>query len=388
MHIAINAQLISGDATYRGAGVHNYSRHLLQALGDLFRRGMTDYRFTAFVHTPALDAPGVTLQVGPALLERPPARIAWEQTLLPWAAGMVGADVIHGLVNVLPLTTNTPGVVTVHDLSFVRLPEMFPPLKRLYLTALCRASVARAAHVIAVSNQTAHDLARFFQVPAARLHVIPNGVDARFHPAPDRAAALRRDQGLPERYWLYLGTLEPRKNLTLLLEAFAQWRRRAQDGAEVHLVLAGARGWGYDAIFARAVELGLSDRVHFPGFIAADALPDWYRAAEAFVYPSRYEGFGLPVLEAMACGTPVLCSAAPGVREVAGTAAILLPPDDAAAWAAGMALVAGQPALRAALQRAGVARAREFGWEAAAIQTLEVYAQAGGAPASGLHRGR
>jgi glycosyltransferase involved in cell wall biosynthesis len=215
-------------------------------------------------------------------------------------------------------------------------------------------------------------------VPPERLAMIPNGVDGRFHPAlPQQAAAFRQAKGLPTRYWLYVGTLEPRKNLLLLLEAFAQWRRQAgPDGQEVALVLAGGQGWYYRAIFARVRELGLHGVVHFPGFVSDTELPDWYRAAEAFLYPSRFEGFGLPVLEAMACGLPVVCSAAPGVREVAGRAALLLPADDASAWVAGMAMVAGQPALRAALRSAGLARARQFTWTETAAQTIDVYARA------------
>ncbi len=376
MHVALNAQLLSRESTYRGAGVSNYSRHLIAALGELAQSGATGHRFSAFVHTHDFAAPGVTLKVGPALLERPAARIVWEQTALPVAAAR--ADVVHGLVNVLPLATFTPGVVTVHDLSFLRLPDHFPLLKRAYLAALCRWSVARAAQVIAVGPQTADDLSRFFGVDGARLHVIPNGVDVRFAPAePDQVAAFRQAKDLPARYWLYLGTLEPRKNLPLLLQAFAR-RRQALPGDPLHLVLAGGRGWDDGAIFARVAELGLQEVVHFPGFVPDAELPNWYRAAEAFVYPSRFEGFGLPVLEAMACGTPVVCSDAPGVREVAGRAALQVPPDDVEAWAAALTLVADQPGLRDHLRQAGLARARAFSWRATAEQTLKVYEQAVG----------
>ncbi|HXF60215.1 MAG TPA: glycosyltransferase family 1 protein [Caldilineaceae bacterium] len=378
MHIAINAQLISSEPSYRQAGVHTYSRQLVTALGELAQAGATPHRFTVFVHTPDLRAPGVELRVTSPVLERPPVRILWEQAVLPGALRAAGADLVHGLVNVLPLAAPIPGVVTVHDLSFLRLPGHFPPLKRLYLSALCRASVLRAAHIIAVSRQTASDLVHFWRVSPARVSMIPNGVDSRFRPASaQEAAAFRAAKGLPERYWLYLGTLEPRKNLTLLLEAFARWRRQAPPADQgVQLVLAGAQGWYYQAIYARAHDLGLHEAVRFPGYVADEELPDWYRAAEAFLYPSRFEGFGLPVLEAMACGAPVLCSNAAGVREVAGEAALLLPPDDAGAWVAGFTLIAGQPALRAALRAAGLARARRFSWSATAAQTLDVYAQA------------
>jgi glycosyltransferase involved in cell wall biosynthesis len=389
MRIAINAQLLSADASYRSAGVSTHSRHLLAALGALAQTSPT-HHLTAFVHTPGFAAPGVELRAGPAWLERPALRIAWEQTALPWRVRALNADVVHGLVNVLPLATSTPGVVTVHDLSFLHLPDHFPPLKRFYLTALCRASVARATQVIAVGQQTLDDLAGLWHVPAQRLNLIPNGVHSRFTPAATaQIAAFRQAKGLSARYWLYVGTLEPRKNLTLLLEAFARWRRQAAPADQaVQLVLAGGQGWYYQAIYARAQDLGLQEAVHFPGFVPDAELPDWYRGAEAFLYPSHFEGFGMPVLEAMACGAPVLCSDAPGVREVAGRAALLLSPDDADAWVAGLALMAGQPGLRAALREAGLERARQFTWGSAAAQTLDVYARAarGPRPAGSTHR--
>jgi glycosyltransferase involved in cell wall biosynthesis len=378
VHVAINAHLLSSAASYRSAGVSNYSRHLLSALGQLVIDGATPHRFTAFLHAGDFTPPGVELRRGSSHLERPLVRIAWEQGILPVELKRIQADVVHGLVNVLPLATRRPGVVTVHDLSFLRLPELFPPYKRAYLTALCRASVARARQIVAVSRQTAADLSLAWGVDEGRVLVAPNGVDARFSPGtPVQAAAFRQAHALPERYWLYLGTLEPRKNLSLLLSAFARWRQQASPVDQgVHLVLAGGKGWYYETIFAQVESLGLAEVVHFPGFIPDELLPAWYRAAELFLYPSRYEGFGLPVVEAMACGTPVICSGAPGVREVAGDAAILVSPDDVDAWVAALAMAATQPALRAKLGRAGLARARQFTWETAAAVTIEAYARA------------
>lgn len=375
MQIALNAQLISGASSYRDAGVSKYSRHLLAALGELAQSGATDHRFTAFVHDPAVAAPGVTLRLGPALLERPAARIVWEQTVLP--SLLAGVDVVHGLVNVLPLATTTPGVVTVHDLSFLRLPDHFPILKRLYLTALCRWSVRRAAQVIAVGPQTAADLGHFWGVDAARLHTIPNGVDRRFRPvdaAYDAAygAAFRQAKKLPTRFWLYVGTLEPRKNLPLLLEAYARVRQ-AVGGDPIHLVLAGGRGWNDEAIFARVAELGLREWVHFPGFVPDGELPDWYRAAEAFVYPSRFEGFGLPVLEAMLRGTPVVCSNAGALPEIAGDAALLHDPLDTAELARQILRLWRDDALHEDYAQRGMQRAQRFSWDIAACETWQVY---------------
>jgi glycosyltransferase involved in cell wall biosynthesis len=171
--------------------------------------------------------------------------------------------------------------------------------------------------------------------------------------------------------------LEPRKNLTLLLEAFARWRQAAPFAEpQPHLVLAGGKGWYYETIFAQVEALGLTQCVHFPGFVPDDELPQWYGGAELFLYPSRYEGFGLPVVEAMACGTPVICSNAPGVREVAGDAALQLPPDEVEAWVDAMTLAATQPAWLAALRAAGLERAKAFTWERAATVTVEAYERA------------
>jgi glycosyltransferase involved in cell wall biosynthesis len=379
MHIAINAQLFSTGASYRAAGVSSYSWGLLRSLGGL-AQSEPDLQVTAFVHTPNMAAPGVRLELTALPLDKPALRVVWEQLALPQAVARIEANLLHGLVNVLPLASRIPGVVTVHDLSFLRMPEKFPAHKRWYLTLLCRASVAKAAHVIAVSGQTADDLMRFFQTPARKITVIPNGVDPRFRPGDaEQSRQFRAAKGLPERFLLYLGTLEPRKNLPQLLDAYANWQGRAVGGTQVvKLVIAGAKGWFYEEIFRRAEVLGITHHVHFPGFVADEELPDWYRAAEGFVYPSLLEGFGLPVLEAMACGTPVLCSATPSLLEVAGNATLTAPPLDVEAWAAGLALLTGQPALRAELQRRGVARAAHYGWPKTAAATVEVYKMVAG----------
>lgn len=377
MHIALDAQLVSDQESYRGAGVNNYSRRLVAALGELKQEGVTSWEFSAFVHAKRFQAPGVSL-VGTGLpLQRPAARIAWEQLVLPVLLARRGAGLVHGLVNVLPLASRLPGVVTVHDLSFVRAPELLPPLKRAYQTYFARASVARAHRVIAVSRQTAADLSECFGIPAARVSVVYNGVAPEFRPGPaEESTHFRARKGLPERYLLYLGTLEPRKNLELLVGAFARWRRQApaQDRA-VKLVLAGGKGWYYAEVFRRVQELGLSDVVAFPGFIPGVELPDWYRGAEGFVYPSLLEGFGLPLVEAMACGVPVVCSQAPSLLEVVGTAALSVAAHDEEALAHALELLTGQPALRAALAAQGLVRAQRFSWRRCAQETLAVYEQ-------------
>lgn len=373
MQIALDAQLIHTGASFRSAGVSAYSLNLLRALGAARLAGATRHRFTAYVNAPGLALPGVDLVQSRLPLQRPLVRIAWEQALFPVALGDAG--LVHGLVNVLPLAARIPGVVTVHDLAFLRTPDALPRAKRAYLAALCRASVARAAHVIAVSNQTADDLCALFGTPARKITVVPNGVGADFIPAADsEIATLRAAHVPPARYLLFVGTLEPRKNLDTLVRAFARWRAQAAPGdRDIKLVLAGAKGWFYEQIFAQVQALGLADAVLLTGYVPANDLPYWYQAALGFVYPSRLEGFGLPVLEAMACGVPVITSRAPSLMEVAGDAAICVEATDESALAHALALLVTQDALRAELCQRGLARAALFSWQRTAAETLAVY---------------
>lgn len=373
MHIAINAQLLNTAESYRGAGVSNYSRQLLQALG----RTPHGHRLTAFVNDSRFSAPHVALRVSPWPLHRPLVRIAWEQGALPLALGRMDAELIHGLVNVLPLASKVPGVVTVHDLSFVRMPEKLPPAKRFYLRRLCSASVARARRVIAVSRQTADDLMAAFETPPEKIEVVYNGVAEEFQPGNSAAKTeFRISNGLSRPFLLYLGTLEPRKNLVRLIDGYARWRQMDPKGRDVDLVLAGAKGWYYDEIYQRVRSLGLDEAVHFPGFIPAGDLPGWYQAAEAFVYPSLFEGFGLPVLEAMACGAPVICSDAPSLLEVAGDAALTFPAEETGGLVRALTTLFADESLRADLTRRGQERSRRFSWQRTAQETLAVYAQA------------
>jgi glycosyltransferase involved in cell wall biosynthesis len=305
-------------------------------------------------------------------------RIVWEQTMFPAAVAARRADLVHGLVNVLPLVSATPGVVTVHDLAFLRMPELLPANKRAYLSAICRASVSRARRVIAVSRQTADELTEFFGTSSEKVVVVPNGVGASFAPIDEGAQrAFRALKRLPDRYLLFVGTLEPRKNLPLLVRAYARWRKQTDDAnLDVKLVLAGGRGWYYDELFGSVREAGVEDAVILPGFVASDELPAWYGSALAFVFPSWTEGFGLPVLEAMACGTPVLCSATASPQEVTRGAALTFDRGDADALVHALHLMVGQAALRAELAQRGLERAAEFSWRRSALETLAVYEEA------------
>jgi glycosyltransferase involved in cell wall biosynthesis len=376
MHIALNAQLLNTTPTYRGAGVSIYCQRLLEHLGALGTNEakFIDLHFTAFVNTKSAHLPGIHLQQSRLPIHQPLVRIAWEQSLLPFLLHQQRANLVHGLVNVLPLATNTPAIVTVHDLSFLRMPDKFQQAKRWYLTQLCRASVNKARHIIAVSRQTADDLCHFWGIDQNKISVIHNGVSAEFTPAPaDRVEHFRRRHALPARFFLYLGTLEPRKNLPLLIRAYARWRAETTAAnREIRLVIAGGKGWFYDQIFALVTQLHLEEAILFPGYVPTDELPEWYRAAEVFIYPSLFEGFGLPVLEAMACGTPVICSDTGSLVEVVGESALTFPATDESALVTLLHQI-DDSILRQELRRTGLARAQQFSWRQTALATLALY---------------
>jgi len=308
---------------------------------------------------------------------RPVRRILWEQLVLPALSRRLGLDLLHATVNVSPWIGGCPAVVTVHDLSFLRYPEAFPTLQRIYLRSQARRSVLAARQVIAVSEATAQDVIRFFAVPAGRISVVYNGVDAAFHPAPQaEVEAFRRRKKLPARFIMHLGTLEPRKNLVRLVQAFAQVLRqdREKPGREpLKLLLAGGKGWDYDNIFRAVADLGLTGEVLFPGYVPDEELVWWYRAAILFAYPSLFEGFGLPVAEAMACGTPAVTSSVSSLPEVAGDAALLVDPTSVEALAGALRQLLDNPALARQFGERGKAQAARFSWSRTARETVQVY---------------
>ncbi len=298
--------------------------------------------------------------------------------LVPAALRRLKIDVFHGMDHVgIPLVGRTGKyVVTVHDVIPLILPETFTPRHRT-IVRLALARIRRKADcVIVPSHAVKGDVVRYVGFPEDRVVVTPEGCDARFRPV--RLEAALRDvvakYGLPARYLLAVGTLEPRKNLAALLEAFARLRRGRAVDPNLRLVLAGARGWLDEPLFRTVRALGLERAVHFPGFIEDDDLPAVYSGAALFVFPSLYEGFGLPPLEAMACGVPVVASNVSAMPEVAGDAAILVDPRDVDGLASAIARVLRDGALRARLRVAGIARARQFSWETTARRTLDAYA--------------
>jgi glycosyltransferase involved in cell wall biosynthesis len=364
-HVALNAHLLSPDAGYRSAGVSQYIAALMRHLPD----ACADLELTAYLGAGVGDSfPGWQVRRSAMPGSRPFRRILWEQALQPAALRQAGVDLLHAPVNVGPMVRPCRLVATMHDLSFLLYPETFRPLQRLYQRTMARWTARHADRVIAVSQSTRADVVRLFGVAEERVVVVANGVEDSFRPLPPaEVEAFRRRQGLPERFLLTVATMEPRKNIPRLLEALARVPQAPP------LVLCGGRGWYYDAVYAAVERLGLAGRVHLVGFVSQAELPLWYNAATWFVYPSLYEGFGLPALEALACGAPAIVSRSSSLPEVVGEAAILVDPHDVDALAGALARALQAPDVAARLRQAGPEQARRFTWRRTAAGTAAVY---------------
>jgi glycosyltransferase involved in cell wall biosynthesis len=270
---------------------------------------------------------------------------------------------------VLPELVTGPTVVTVHDLSFLRHPDRLSARRRWYLEWAVGRSARRADWVIAVSRSTRDDLAELAGVPGEKISVIPLGVDPSFKPASSHPSRPTPLDGRP--YILHVGTLEPRKNLDVLVHAFARLREAAH--LPHALVLVGARGWSYEPVLQLVKSLGLDDHVRFVDYVGPVDLPRWYTDADLFAFPSVYEGFGLPVLEAMACGLPVVTTDSSSLRELAVDAALLVEPGSPEALEDAMRRILEDRSLRDRLRAKGLERAARYSWEATARETARVY---------------
>jgi glycosyltransferase involved in cell wall biosynthesis len=287
-------------------------------------------------------------------------------------------DVIHYPATIGPLWSAKNLVLTVHDCIFLRHPEWFRWERARYYRWAGQRSARYATHVIADSNATAQDLHELMGIPPDRVTTVPLGVSDTFCPQPQVAVdAVRTRYKIPERFFLYVGTLEPRKNLVRVVRG---WDSIASDIPE-DLVIAGRVGWKTEELDTAIATAEHRNRIHRPGFIDPNDLPALLCATKAFVWPSLYEGFGLPVLEAMACGTPVLTSNTTSLPEVAGDAALLMDPCDKDAIAGAMAKLSGDENLRQQLSNAGQERAAAFTWHRCAEETLAVYRRGTVSPA-------
>lgn len=319
--------------------------------------------------------------IHPEVPERRPARIVWEQTRGSDLAHRLAVDVWHGPHYTLPVRLRTPAVVTVHDLTFFDHPEWHERTKVVFFRPMMRLSTTHARAIVAVSEHTAARL-RDRLHPAAPVIVAPHGVDhERFRPAGAGDAAdleTLRHLGIRPPYLAFAGTLEPRKDVPTLIRAFS---RLSATRPELRLVVAGRDGWGAAAVRDAAAASGVTTRILRPGWFPSAALPALFRQAECVVYPSLEEGFGLPALEALACGAALVTTTGSAMEEVVGDAALLVPPASADALTAALGRVLDDADLATRLRRNGPVHAAGFTWRASVDRHLEAYRIAAGVAA-------
>jgi glycosyltransferase involved in cell wall biosynthesis len=354
-------------------GIGRYTRNLIRALAEIDR----DHEYVLWV---AGGRRGLDDSDWPANFRFRTVPLSdrwlsllWQRMRVPVPIeSMVGhLEVFHSPDFVLPPTRSaTRTLVTVHDLSFLRVPDCFVPSFREYLIGAVRRSVARADAILADSESTRADLKELMGVSDERIAVVYPGVEARFRPIRETSVLgmVQRKYGLPERFILGVGTLQPRKNFTGLIEAFSRLME-----PDLQLVLAGSVGWLHKPILEAIAQRKLQHRVHLLGFVDDDDLPALYSLATVFAFPSWYEGFGLPVLEAMACGTPVVTANNSALPEVAGHAALMIDAASPEQLADALHVALVDDVQREHLATAGFGQARQFTWERAAAQLQRCY---------------
>ncbi len=330
-----------------------------------------DMRFVFFL-PPGIEPPTEGRNVELARVPAATRRILAEQWRLPRVAARQDLDLLHSIAYAAPALYSGRKLQTVHDLGFLVMPGSMPWRYRLYWRWAYGPGARRCAGLTTVSESTRQDLVRLLGWDAARIAVVPSAVDPVFTPAsaPDELAQRLKRMGVPERYAVFVGTLQPRKGIDTLFETVARIRRRHPD---LHLVLAGARGWGYPAPEAMAHRYGIEGAVHHRSGITLAEIADLYRGARLLLFPSRYEGFGLPPLEAMACGTPVVATDTSSLPEVCGDAALLAPVGRADLLAEQAERVLADPDLARGLIEKGFRRAAQFTWPGSAAKMIAVY---------------
>lgn len=353
------------------AGIGRYTRELIRALSQRDHASQYVLFVPRDAHSALLqfDWPENFSIARVPLTERVLAAL-WHRARVPVPVEtFIGAvDLFYSPDFLLPPTRARRTIVTVHDLSYVRVPECFPePLLR-YLNRAVPQALQRADLILADAESTKQDLADVYCVPPEKIQVLYSGVDTRFRPdvaeeAKSRVRALTHDKP----YLLSVGTIQPRKNYVRLIEAFGQLAAQfVTRNSQLQLVICGGRGWMYDQVYQTVERLALRERVLFTDFVSDNDLPALYALATLFVYPSLYEGFGLPIAEAMACGAPVISSTSSSLPEVAGDAALYFDPYDVDALAEAMHRALSDESLRANQRAKGFAQVKKFSWEKAA----------------------
>ena len=361
MLIGIDA---SRSVAQKPTGTENYSLNLIRRLLAL----QSDHRYRLYFNRP----PPCESRITNYELRIIPFPRLWTHLRLSWEMARHPPDLLFVPAHVLPIVHPRRSVVTIHDLGYLYYPEAHRLLDRLYLDLSTRYNARAATHLVADSSATKRDLIERYGADPDKITVVyPGYDDTVFQPVRDEKdiGAVKAKYGIAGDYILFVGTLQPRKNLIRLMEAFSNIQYPISN---IQLVIAGKKGWLYREIFQQVEKLGLEGKVVFTGYVPEGDLPALLSGARLFVFPSLYEGFGLPVLEALACGTPVVCSNVSSLPEVAGDAAVLVDPLDVEELAAAMERVLRDEELRAELIERGFEQVRKFSWERCARETLDV----------------
>ena len=367
MRIGVDARIFY----HRPAGIGWYTHRLLTALAQVD----TENFYVLLQHRkqpqPIVQAPRFSRETLFAPTHHP-----LEQWLLSFETRMKKLDLIHSPDFIPPLHNRIPAVITIHDLAFLLYPQFITASSARYYGQV-EDAVKRARRIIAVSHSTKRDIVNLLGAPERKIDVIYEASAPFYRQIPQdeaRQILTRANIHLPERFILSVGTIEPRKNLKTLIHAYHHLRQRYH--VDAPLVLAGSSGWLAEDVYKLVAQLGLEDVVHFMGHTPNEHLLALYNLTTVLAHPAHYEGFGLPPLEAMACGAPVVCSDAGSLPEVVGDAALLAPPEDDEAWTVALHRVLEDSHLQGSLSQKGLARAKTFSWEKAARETLDTYRRA------------
>jgi glycosyltransferase involved in cell wall biosynthesis len=371
MRIGINASKISDVHTGVGRYTSNLCRYIIKTGSE------NDYYF----YIPGRMGNAIMIDIKGTHLEKPTAsirnntlRILWEQMALPIYSRKDRLDLFHYTDHALSLLfRKCPIVITVHDIAYIRFPDLLNKSRQIYKKYILRESIKRASIIIADSYSTKRDIVEFFGINEKKIKVVHLGVESRFRPV-SNVEEYRLKNKLPSKMILNVGTLEPRKNVVTLMKAFRKLMEKGFDGYK--LVIAGDKGWLYEEIFKEVDRSDLKHEILFLGVVRDADLPMLYNCADMFVYPSLYEGFGLPPLEAMACGIPVITSNTSSLPEVIGNAGIMVDPGDVNSLSEAMYNVLEDKELRSQMSKNGLKRAKLFSWEKAAKEILEIYDEA------------
>lgn len=385
MRIGIDCRTILDPDHGEKAGVGHYTYYLVKYLLKLDRTNhyvlFYDHRSTAVKQLQRKNVQLVRLAYSEYKRYLP---YAYSHVYVARALNKAKLDVFHSPANVYPLQYQKPTVVTVHDLAIYQHPEWFPAKQNFSINTLVPRSLRGAQHIIAVSHSTANDIVRQFKISKPKISVVYEGYESVKVPTKLQVHAILKKLNLPEKYFLYIGTLEPRKNIAGLIAAFDHLvQRKPKRYGKTQLVLAGAKGFQFEDNY-HAIQSAKSGRIRYVGYVSAQTKLALLHGATAFVFPSLYEGFGLPIVEAMSCGVPVITSNTSSMPEVAGKAAVLVNPTSQLALENAFDKVFAT-ATQKRLRKLGKVQAAKFSWERCAAETLKVYEQVLSAKATNPH---